>query len=229
MNARGFDDNQRPVLIADFDWDQVERNLTSEKKEIRGALRNGELTEEDFDRALQLSGTLMRWIWQNGKRDIRGLSIRSIIVCWHFIYELRDLPLTTVAAKFGKHKQSLGRWLDRFKNDFPRWRIAATRSSNFSRSSAENREAVLLFLHHANCAAEFASKLASCGDMAICKAFENLQIQQKRILPAPGKGISLGCPETGNGLPNCPAPSCDADQKPVSVSKKTKSQPKAGT
>src|SRR5438128_2717486 len=122
-----FDENGKPTPVANFDYEAIDKNLQTDRKEIRRACRNGELSQEDFDRALALCGTLARWIFQSGRPDRGGLSIRAIIVCWHMLAEIRDQPLTQVALRFGKHKQSFGRWVDDFKKTFPRWRIAATR------------------------------------------------------------------------------------------------------
>jgi len=52
-------------------------------------------------------------------KDPRGLLIRSAAVCWIFCDELHPLTLTQMAQQFDLDKQSLGRWLESFKQEFP--------------------------------------------------------------------------------------------------------------
>src|SRR6266576_5961820 len=123
-STTSFGEDGRPDLTSDPDWDAMalrEENLANEsvlthleteRRQIRRDCRKGNLTDEDFDRALELCGTLFRWVWQSGKRDSRGLTLRAIIVCWVFLPELQHQPMTRMALRFGKFKQSLGRWVE---------------------------------------------------------------------------------------------------------------------
>jgi hypothetical protein len=69
----------------------------------------------------------MRWVWHDGKRDTRGVAIRSIILCWLFLAELRPLTETEVAKGFGLKKQSLNRWIQILKKDLPMLRSSNLR------------------------------------------------------------------------------------------------------
>ena len=104
-----------------FDFDTVDRK-------VFGVDRNGQTTttmsSEEIDAACTVFRSLVEWMWQDGMKQVEGLTIRAIIVCWVFVPELRALTLTEMAQGFGKKKQSLGRWVDEFKKEFPRIRIA---------------------------------------------------------------------------------------------------------
>ena len=114
-----FDEDGRPILITDFDWEEIERNLASETKQLRRSCKRGEITREQLETAMELCGTLLRWVWNNGKRDKRGVAIRSLIICWLYLDELRPLTEAQLARGFGLKKQSVGRWVEQFKKEFP--------------------------------------------------------------------------------------------------------------
>lgn len=82
-----------------------------------------EFTVEELDAASKAFTQMVSWIWQDGKNNSEGITIRAIIVCWIFLSHLRPLTLTEMARGFGKKKQSLGRWVDDFKSKFPDIRI----------------------------------------------------------------------------------------------------------
>ncbi len=113
--STALDDSGRPVPVQGFDFDLIDRNLFNAKdvKELKT------LTAEEMDRTIQALATLLRWIFQDGMKNSDGLKIRSIICCWIFLRELRSLTLQEMASGFGMDKQSLGRWHDVFKLDFP--------------------------------------------------------------------------------------------------------------
>jgi hypothetical protein len=75
--------------------------------------------QEDLDRAICGLRSLLQWIYQNGSNNPDGVKIRAIIACWIFLKELRVHPLTKMARGYGLDKQSLGRWHDDFKKQFP--------------------------------------------------------------------------------------------------------------
>jgi hypothetical protein len=97
------------VGIENFPFDEIDRRLGF-------AEQDNSAEERDFKeiRALQV---MLRWIMANQKSE--GILIRALIVCWTFLPELHPLELTELANKFGKHKQSFGRWHDDFKILFP--------------------------------------------------------------------------------------------------------------
>jgi hypothetical protein len=113
-NSSGHGDDGKRVLVEDFDYDAIDSNLFQiDPEELAG------LTQKEIDISLKLMDTVMRWIWQNGMRNLDGLQIRSMIACWIFIRELRPLTETQLAQIFGKDKQSVGRWVDEWKKSFP--------------------------------------------------------------------------------------------------------------
>lgn len=102
------------------DWDAIDRNCFGVEPEDD----NEEFTPEEIDAACKVFTQLLEWIWQRGMKDERGIAIRAIVCCWVFLAQLRPLTETEIARGFGKHKQSLGRWVDDFKRRFPKIRIA---------------------------------------------------------------------------------------------------------
>lgn len=114
--AHGEDGNLIP--ICEFDYDSVE---VAFKKDVE-ALDISEFNQKEIDAALKLTTHMLKWIVQSGMRNMEGASIRSWVIAWVFLKELRPLTLTQLATGLGKHKQSIGRWVDAFKRDFPRIR-----------------------------------------------------------------------------------------------------------
>ncbi len=98
----------------EFDYDAIDR----------GSFGAEQPSDEHMDGAKRAFTQLVEWVWQSGMNNADGIAIRAIIVCWIFLPELRPLSLTEMAQGFDKHKQSLGRWVDIFKRDFPHIRIA---------------------------------------------------------------------------------------------------------
>ncbi len=76
-------------------------------------------TAQDLAAAAMAMQKVMEWVWQGGPRNHNGFEIRSVIACWIFLKHLHALNLTQVAAMMNKDKQSLGRWVDDFKKEFP--------------------------------------------------------------------------------------------------------------
>jgi hypothetical protein len=120
--AHGEDGHFVPAI--EFDYAAVEHNLFGESPESIS-----EFSQEEVDRALKVLRTLLQWIWQDGMKNADGLKLRGIIVCWIFLKELRPLTLTELACGFDLKKQSLGRWVDEFKLDFPKIKTCHMRTS----------------------------------------------------------------------------------------------------
>ena len=116
-----FDDHGEVTGIAEFDYDLVERRTSSTgsgNPEFQEEM--SKLTPEAVEVGLVIFRCLMRWLWQDGMKNPRGLLIRAIIMLWIFIPELHAMTLTRLAHGFGfNHKQSLGRYVDDFKIKFP--------------------------------------------------------------------------------------------------------------
>lgn len=109
------DETGRLVSVCEFDFDTVQQNLFGDdpRSDLHG------VTPAEIDRAIEVLRIMLQWIWQDGMKNVDGVKIRAIILCWIFLKELRPLSLTQVARGFGLKKQSLGRWVDLFKRQFP--------------------------------------------------------------------------------------------------------------
>jgi len=81
------------------------------------------LTPEQLAAGLDVMDKLLKWVWQSGMKNSDGVKIRSIILCWICLKEIRFMTLTDLATGYGMDKQSLGRWVDEFKARFPAVRI----------------------------------------------------------------------------------------------------------
>jgi hypothetical protein len=108
-----YDEDGLLIAVSDFPFSEIDVRLhpvaavEEQPKEFTGA--QGQTA---FAR-------LVGWQYQNGKCNPEGLLIRAIVVCWIFLPHLHPLNLTQMANMFGKHKQSMGRWVDDFKREFP--------------------------------------------------------------------------------------------------------------
>ena len=114
-----FDDQGRVVGVQHFDYDEIDSRLRENLFSPEAQEELSQLTPEEVAAGLKLFRALVRWMWQDGMKNVNGLAIRSMIVCWIFIEELHPLTLTQVARGFGRHKQSHGRWVEIFKRCFP--------------------------------------------------------------------------------------------------------------
>lgn len=81
------------------------------------------LTPDQLAAGLEAMDKLLKWVWQSGMKNSDGVKIRSIILCWICLKEIRFMTLTDLATGYGMDKQSLGRWVDEFKARFPTVRI----------------------------------------------------------------------------------------------------------
>ncbi len=116
-----FDEGGHLTQAVDFDYEEIDRRLGHIEPAPQG------LSPIDFERAARALNRLKEWEFQDGKDNVDGLQIRAIITCWTFIPRLQHDSLTTLASRFGKHKQSFGRWHDSFKRTFPFVRTAHMR------------------------------------------------------------------------------------------------------
>jgi hypothetical protein len=107
------------VPISHFDYAKIDADLFS-SADFEGD--NSELSAEEMQRALKFVRSVMGWIAQNGMKNPEGVKIRALIACWVLLEYLHPLTLTELANGFGKHKQSLGRWVDDWKVKFPQLR-----------------------------------------------------------------------------------------------------------
>ncbi len=109
------DDEGRATPTTQFDYDAVDANLfgAPDKWDLK------HITPQEAEAAFRMFRALLTWIFQNGMKNPQGVLIRAIIMCWIFLPELRSLQLSQMARAYNMDKQSLGRWVDVFKQDFP--------------------------------------------------------------------------------------------------------------
>jgi hypothetical protein len=113
-----FSDSGAPEPYCEFPYSEVDAMDAME--ELQSQLDAA--TERGIAAGKKIFEQLVNWIWQDGMKDERGVQIRAMIVCWVFLPHLHPLNLTELARGFGKDKQSLGRWVDDFKVQFPKIR-----------------------------------------------------------------------------------------------------------
>lgn len=123
----GHGEDGKPVQVTEFDFESIDKAFQSDVEQFRAELLAGKYSQEEIDMGLVVATTLLKWVWQGGMKNPEGLQIRAMITCWVFLKELRPLELTQLAGAFGKDKQSIGRWVDNFKEYFPRIRISHMR------------------------------------------------------------------------------------------------------
>jgi hypothetical protein len=73
----------------------------------------------DLDAILEMNRRVWQWVYQPPNKDLDGFMCRCIIACWIFCPPLREYTQTDIAARFGKKKQSLNRWIVAFKRELP--------------------------------------------------------------------------------------------------------------
>lgn len=111
------DEDGQIVPIAHFNYAAVDRPGKNDCDD--DGEDDAELKEEAMRLAVEALIDLLRWLWQNGMKNQDGMIIRTHIILWVFLKELHGMNLTELAAAFGKHKQSYGRWVDDFKRRYP--------------------------------------------------------------------------------------------------------------
>lgn len=111
----GYDDSSELHPTCGPDWEAIEVNCDGQ--DFIEAVK--ELRAEHLEGALIVIRGLMAWTYQNGSTNMEGKAIRNAIIEWLVLPQLRHLTLTQISKAYGKHKQSLGRWVDDFKRTFP--------------------------------------------------------------------------------------------------------------
>ena len=102
-----FDDLSNVTLTVDFDWASVDECDVS-------------MTEGNpMEVALEAQRRIWAWVYQPPCEDLDGFLCRCIVASWIFVPQLREETMVHVAGRFGKKKQSLGRWVADFKKVFP--------------------------------------------------------------------------------------------------------------
>ena len=108
--SNGYDE-QGITLTCDFDWKQVEHDL------------DGPDAPPDTDQLVETicacQNRIWEWVYHAPCRDLDGFMCRAIIATWVFYSPMRAYSMTEIAGRFGKKKQSLGRWVVDFKIQFP--------------------------------------------------------------------------------------------------------------
>lgn len=103
---RHFDDSGSITLTTDFSYAEVDDHLGCPN------------IDHDYDAILECQRRVWDWVYQENK-DLDGFMCRCIVVCWIFVPTNRAQTMTYIAGRFGKKKQSIGRWVDNFKLTFP--------------------------------------------------------------------------------------------------------------
>ena len=112
MQMRQFDDLSRVTQTVDFAYEEIDSKAF-------GVDDTPTEFESRVEHVLEFQRIIWDWIYQPKKPNAEGMLLRAIICAWVFIPALRDQTLTQMAGKFGMKKQSLGRWVDDFKKEFP--------------------------------------------------------------------------------------------------------------
>lgn len=95
--------SERAVSV-DFDWSAVEQ------EPAHGA---------DVEQACEVVRRVFQWVYQPPCNDPDGFVCRAIFACWVFVPQLRGYSMTEIAGRFGKKKQSIGRFVPSFSQTFP--------------------------------------------------------------------------------------------------------------
>lgn len=104
--SENYDEQGSVTLTTDFSYEDVDAHL------------GYELPKYDFDNILECQRRIWAWVYQENK-DLDGFLCRCIVACWIFVPTNRAQTMTYIAGRFGKKKQSLGRWVADFKKTFP--------------------------------------------------------------------------------------------------------------
>lgn len=104
-----YDDNKEITLTTEFPWSEVD-------EKVFGVV---EKSPDWVESTLECQRRIWQWVYQGSCEDLDGFMCRSIVVCWVFVPVLRSYTMTEIAGRFGKKKQSLGRWVVDFKKEFP--------------------------------------------------------------------------------------------------------------
>ena len=105
-----YDDSGNVTLTCGFNWDAIDAyNFTKED----------ELKTEAIEIACEGYRKVWTWIYQPPCDNLDGWTCRCIIATWLFVPQLRSYTLTEIAGRFGKKKQSLDRWVQQLKQEFP--------------------------------------------------------------------------------------------------------------
>jgi len=107
IHSSGYDEHGITQVV-EFAYAEVEAHLDGDKT-----------PEAALEAAMELERRLNEWTYQAPCADVDGFLCRSIVRAWIFVPMLRSYTMTEIAGRFGKKKQSLGRWVDQFKRDFP--------------------------------------------------------------------------------------------------------------
>ena len=103
-----FDDLGQVTETVDFQYAEIDTNCFGNKQ-----------TQNDgLEAACECQRQIWAWVYQPPCEDIDGFICRCIVASWIFVPQLRDYTMTEIAGRFGKKKQSLGRWVADFKRQF---------------------------------------------------------------------------------------------------------------
>ena len=108
-SAPALDDLSKVTATVDFAYDEIDRRVFGVETSA----------EEAIEESLECQRRIWQWVYQPPNKDMDGFVCRSIVACWVFVPPLRAYSMTDIAGRFGKKKQSIGRWVADFKKEFP--------------------------------------------------------------------------------------------------------------
>lgn len=114
-----FDQNGTVTATVDFNYSEVDELLQGDRlnsSDIRRMIEEA-AREEGMHMAAQAVGSLARWLGTT--KNKHGIACRGIVLNWLYDSLQHDCSLTEIAGQYGLKKQSVGRWVDDFKKEFP--------------------------------------------------------------------------------------------------------------
>lgn len=111
MSNRAYDDLSQVTQSVDFAYDEVDRRF--------GVAHLHDETRDPVEMACECQRQLWAWAWNDACKNWDGFQCRCAVLAWVFHEPLRAYSMTEMAGRIGKKKQSLGRWVEDFKAQFP--------------------------------------------------------------------------------------------------------------
>ena len=108
-NQNNFYDAGEVTLTTSFAYGEVSKDLGEPIEQ----------TERNLEDLVEINRRIWQWVYQPPCKDLDGFNCRCIVASWIFVPEIRSESMTYIAGRFGKKKQSIGRWVADFKTQFP--------------------------------------------------------------------------------------------------------------
>ncbi len=118
MSELAHDEDGNQIESQGFDYDAVEVSTPGMVEFDEADMDLSKLTPEEIAIGLEVMDKLLKWVWQSGMNDKKGITIRSIILCWVCLKQLRPFPMSVMAVGLKMKKQSLDRWVNKERHSF---------------------------------------------------------------------------------------------------------------